>query len=165
MCVRRSELMSYCSHRQHCRGSKSRNLDSDTHLQPGLSQMIVSHNTAAPRYICAYGSNHGSMTCRDCSLSYSPSSPRHQKPWTSIAQPWHDIYSHWCVSAAPAGTATVSSAPWLRHMKGPLHCQFLCLQTVFIVNILAQHGKNYGEVLMSGSRGGSYHGVLRKNAQ
>lgn len=148
-----------CCLRSTSGGNKSRKLDSDTHLPPRLSQTIVSHNAAAPRCMCAYGSNHASMTCRDCSPSYAPISPRHQTPWTSIAQPRHDIYSHWCVSAAPAGTATVSSAPWLRHMKGLLRCQaLLCLRTAFYCEYFIPTWQKYGEVLMSGSRGGNHQG-------
>lgn len=108
---------------EHLRANKSRKLDSDTHLPPGLSQMIGSQNTAAPSYMCAYGSNHGSMTCRDCSLSFPRDIKNRGRPslsrdmtFTAADVCWHP---------------TRSSAPWLRHMKGLLLCQFLCLQTVF----------------------------------
>lgn len=47
---------------------------------------------------CVHGLNHKSLKWRDCwTMSYAQISPRHQILWTSITQPLHDIYSHWCV--------------------------------------------------------------------
>lgn len=47
---------------------------------------------------CVHGLNHKRLKWRDCwTVSYAQISPRHQILWTSITQPLHDIYSHWCV--------------------------------------------------------------------
>lgn len=117
--------------------NKSRNFSapSRTFLQHRAKKQkktpIVSHNT----HTRAYGSNHGRMTCRACILSYAPVSPGHQKACTRIAQPWHDVSSRWCVSAAGSATMkrTHESAPPLPSYSSP--------NLIFSVNILSQHGK------------------------
>lgn len=99
---------------------------STKHHRPAL-------NVSKPCAASVYGLNHESEMAWLHTVSYAQISRRHQMLWTSITQPLHDIYSHWCVRSVAFALelGTVLSTETQRYRSYPKKIQRWVFQDSF----------------------------------